>query len=308
MKADNFSFEDLNPSTIDKQLKQGVKTLTENMATIIVAVVIVMIFARVFFDVRIKDFFEMASYSDAVVIIIYSIVVQNTMAIKGNKNGKQDEEFIEARKEYKVIRDRIRDNGSPSIEEFCNYYVNNEYESARRGILSYTPLSYEIWQEHFEHLTPRKIKNLPKKYRVRIGERDAVFLITRKTKIRLAWLYKLKPVDITPEKLMIEFAYRMSRGGLPLTPEEELSRSDKILTVNTIILSSITGFIAFNLLTHFSWAALMSALTTLICVLYRGFASYYRHYVTFAERGPNYYAKQIEILVRYETWLKKEAG
>lgn len=304
--TDLFDLANYNPKKLDTTIKKGIRSAAENFASIVVVIVIVMIFARVFFGVQFKDYYKWATWGDIILVVLYSIVVQNTMGYKGDRNGKLDPEYITAQRDYTGMRDRIRAAGSPKIEEYCDHYINNELLLARRSVLSYTPINYDMWEEQFSGLTARQIKKLPKLYIYTVDGREKKVRISQKTKVRLIWLYNMEPVDITPEKLMTEFANRMSRGNLPLSPAELNERNNKMMTVNTVIMAAISGFIAWELISKFSAPALMSAFMTLFVVVYRGFVAYTKHYVAYSVRGPNYFNRQIEILAKYEAWMKGE--
>lgn len=304
MKSDTFSLESYNPNKLDESIKKGFKTLIENFVTIIAAAVIVAIFGRAFFGIEIKNFYRWTTWGDILVIVIFSYVMQITMAIKGDINGKRDEGYIAIRHKYKEIRDRIRLAGSPNLDAFCGHYIIKEFDGARRAVLSATPIPYDLWQKHFANLSPREIHKLKRSFKYDKDGNERRIHISRKTKLKLIILYHMEPVYVSPDSLMIEFSSRSRRGGLPTPPEEHLEKEDRKLRIGTVVMSAVTGFIAFRLLAQWSPDAIMSALMTLMCVLSRGFMSYTKHFLAYSNRGVQFTDKQIEILCEYEAWYK----
>lgn len=304
MKADTFTLEEYNPNKLDESIKKGFKTLIDNFVTIITSAVIVAIIGRAFFGIEIKDFIRWATWGDIIVIVIFSLVMESTMAIKGDINGKVDAKYIDIRQSYRTIRDRIRAIGAPRMEVFCDYYITKEFDTARRAVLSGTPIPFDVWKEYFENLSPRSILKLKKTFKYTKDEKEHYIHISRKTKRKLITVYRMSPIYISPDALMIEFASRTSRGGLPITPEEYLEKEDRKTKVGTLVMSILTGAITFKLLATFSPDALMSALMTLMCVMNRGFTSYTKHFLAYSSKGVRYTDKQIDILSEYEVWNK----
>lgn len=304
MKADNFSFDEYNPNRLDESIKKGFKSLIENFVTIIISAVVVAIVGRAFFGIEIKDFYRWATWGDVLVIVIFSYVMQITTAIKGDINGKVDEAYIAIRQKYRETRDKIRRMGSPKIEVFCDHYITKEFDTARRAVLSATPIPFALWKEQFESMSPRKILKLKKTFKYTKDDTEHYIHISRKTKRKLIAIYRMEPIYISPDSLMIEFASRTSRGGLPVTPEEYNEKEDRKTKIGTVVMSICTGAIAFKLLSAWSPDALMTALMTLMCVMSRGFVSYTKHFLAYSSKGVAYTDKQIDILSDYEAWYK----
>lgn len=306
-KNDLFDLENYNPKKLDTSIKRGVQQFAKNMASFIAAACAVVVIATTFFDITIAEIFGWHFLADAVLTVILFLAMQFSLEYNGIANGKTDPEYVAAREQYLAIRDRVRAKGSPMLDEFCDMYVAKELESVRRGLLSHTPVKYEIWQEHFADLEKREIRKLPKNFKYTYNGRERVLCLNKKTKAVLILIDKIDEISLNPDMLLIDNASGVKRGALSKAAEKWLKKKNYGLVAKTSLAGTFAVSIAFTLLTGFGPEALMYIAMKIFLIFYRGFVGYSTGYIAYAVHGTKYYDSQINILSQYEGWVREQS-
>ena len=221
-KSNPFVLDEYTPKALDTSLKTGVKTVMSNIATLIAIMCIMLLVAIFLFDVGLDDITVVTSKAvqsfvlDAVITVILYVTMQNSMITNGEKNGRTDEEFLEARSRTNVLREKAKKLGCPRMGAFCDRYVFRELENTRERRLTKIPMKYSEWLRVFGEMTRHDIKKLPRRFVYEADDgRQKVLIVTRKVRMILMNIASMEEQLFTPEMMMYDDTSHSCRSCRP---------------------------------------------------------------------------------------------
>lgn len=327
-----FKLDDYSPKTLDNSIKVGFKTVMSNIGSLLAIMCVVLLISMFLFDVSVEDVHLITAQAvrgfivDASVTVILYICMQNSMILNGEKNGRQDEEFMTARKNTNIKREAAKQKGCPRMGEFCDAYVAAELRNTRERRLTRIPMKYSEWERVFSQMSRHELKALgrweisfkprlqiqrPSKKFEYVGDdgRVRTLIMTRKVRMILKNIAGLEEQLFTPEMLMYDDTNRSWRR-LPLlpSPAEKIREKRRANYVPTIIFSIMTAVLAFKLIASPTWSTAVYCFFKLFGLIWRGAAGYSIGFLAYSVHGVQYYQSQEIRFNEYERWLASENG
>lgn len=309
-----IKIDEYSPKTLDNSLKVGFKTLMSNIGTLLAVMCIVLLISMFLFDVSVEDVHLITAQAvhsfivDASMTVILYICMQNSMIINGEKNGRQDEEFVQARKDTNRQREWAKALGCPRMGEFCDAYVAAELRNTRERRLTKIPMKYSEWQRVFGEMSRRDIRKLPRRFSYEANDgRIRELILTRKVRMILRNIAGLEEQLFTPEMLMYDDTNHSWRR-LPLlpSPAEKIREKRRANYVPTIVFSIMTAVLAFKLIASPTWSTAVYCFFKLFGLIWRGAAGYSIGFLAYSVHGVQYYQSQEIRFNEYRRWLDKK--
>lgn len=315
-KSNPFLINEYTPKALDASLKTGFKTVMSNIGTLLAVMCVVLLISIFLFDVGIEDISVVTAKAvqsfavDATITVILYICMQNSMILNGEKNGRLDDEFIEARKATNVLREWAKKLGCPRMGEFCDKYAAAELQNTRERRLTKIPMKYSEWLRVFGGMTRKDIKALPRRFTyVTDDERERVLIITRRVRLILRNIAGLEEQMFTPEMLMYDDTnHSWRRAPLLPSPVEKIREKRRANYVPTVIFSVMSAFLVFKLIASPTWSTAIYCLFKLFGLIWRGAAGYSIGYLAYSVHGVQYYQSQEIRFNEYKRMLESEDG
>lgn len=171
-----------------------------------------------------------------------------TMAI-GSEKAKKQEFFVQAKERYESLRDDIIKNHGTQINDFCQWYVQNELKAARANTLTEISMGYDEYVEKYLGKTRDELKKLN--------------LTDKQVKV-IASANRIKPVKL--ESWMITRSRRVSVHRMVVAPsaQEKQTKDSKIHFFISLVTTMLVSFIAVDVSKAFSIELLILALIRLV--------------------------------------------
>ena len=229
-----------------------------------------------------------------------------SMILNGEKNGRQDDEFIKARRDAAEKRSAAKSKGAPRIGEFCSAWSALELRDVITRRLSRIPMLYDEWRTHFEGKSKREISRMPKSVKIAMADgKEKKIRLTKKNKAILGIISALEERVFTPEMMMYDdssSAWR--RAPLMPSPEEKIVEKRRANYIPTIVFAVMTAFLVFKFSASPTWSTAIYCLFKLFGLVWRGGVGYSIGFLAYSVHGVKYY-QSIELRFNeYEEWLK----
>lgn len=192
--------------------------------------------------------------SEGIVTVALFVIGEIMMSRIGADGGKLDSEYVDARKEFRDLVDKVHDIGTSFINTFCDWQIDLEMEHATTTRLRSLRLTSADW-EKVKDMTRKEIK-------VKFG---------RKKARRIFALLDLDPVELNEAILLFDGSSDFSRGGIPISGEGYLQKqthSAKMI-LSSIFTGLLTVSVAISLTQDISWARVVYTVFKLVVLLYR---------------------------------------
>lgn len=313
-KSNPFLINEYTPKALDASLKTGFKTVMSNIGTMLAVMCIMLLVAIFLFDVSLEDVTVITSKAvrgfmlDAVITVILYIVMQNSMILTGEKNGRLDEEFLAARGRTNVLREQAKKIGCARMGEFCDRYVAAELRNTRERRLTKIPMKYSEWVRVFGNMTRHDIKHLPRSFEYEADDgRRRKLVVTRKIKLILGSIAQMEEQLFTPEMMMYDDTnHSWRRVPLLPSPTERIREKRRANYIPTIVFSVMTAMLVFKFVASPTWGTAIYCLFKLFGLIWRGAAGYSIGFLAYSVHGVQYYQSQEIRFHEYERWLELE--
>ena len=240
--------------------------------------------------------FGVSLISDGIVTVALFIIGEMMMMRVGADGGKLDQEYINAKKEFASLVERVNGIGTMFMAIFCEWQIDIELNQAVTSRLK----SLRFTQADWEKVRDMKYRELKQKY----GRKKAKSIVA---------LHRLEPVDLNEAILMFDDSSdAFSRGGVPISGEGYIRKKSHSfgLILTTIFTGLLTVSVAITLTSDISFSRVMYTAFKLVVLLFRmgkGYETGARAYNTVEVRqlqAKASYLRQYERFVNEKTYLK----
>ena len=175
----------------------------------------------------------------------------------GIKAGHSSDAYKAAVKRFGELRGSIEENHLDKMGEFCNHYIEEELRKTRMQYLSVVCIPYDVYLDKYVKLDKNEI--------------EALTDITCAQKKALKNANKVKPIKLTPEKIMTQGKAVHTRSALTISPEmmKVISRSIKMFKMG--FTTFFTILIALDIILEPSWTVFAGVCFKLATVVINGF-------------------------------------
>lgn len=214
-------------------------------------VVIAMVLSLTDFTLAPGDFRNFTALS--LFLYVVTTIVYRNRYNRGKLRGRNDPEYKEALKEYRIAKEKISEGGiASSIPAFCQYYKAHELKEYRKGMLADVDMDYDEYMKSYRQLSFWQAWRLPMPYHTRMAI----------IKCNYARPIKLTPGLITNESGEADREKLISQSGI------ERERIDKL---KQIIWRGVVVFlgcmIAVNIIFDFSLIAIARWLVRMLPIV-----------------------------------------
>ena len=226
------------------------------------------------------------------VLIFCAYSMYINCADSGMRAGKLSTLYIKQKTKYDELKEKIvKSNQQTRLIEFCLHYKEEELRNSRKDILDEVGLDYNTYVKNYVGLDNNTIQNKTELSSVQI---DAIIRAN-----------SVKPVKLTAEMIMKCGRGYKRRNPLGVRPEIKRYWHYGIKLVTTVIISSLTGMIALELIKNPTWATFAELCLKLLTVVLSGFTGYKMGYESITIDTVNYITDQIDLLTQFEQYLGK---
>ena len=193
--------------------------------------------------------------SEGIVTVALFVIGEIMMSKIGSDGGKLDPDYVDARKEFDALTDRVNAIGTTFMNLFCDWQIDIEMEHATLTRLRSMRLTTSDWD---------KLKDLTKDELVaRYGKKKAKDIMALK---------ELEPIELNEAILLYDGSLSgFARGGVPISGEGYLHKKTHSpqMILSAIFTGLLTVSVAITLTQDISWARVVYTAFKLVVLLYR---------------------------------------
>lgn len=271
----------------NEAVKKMAKTVTQNLYTYLCIAIPLLLICTIWTDFTLPSL-GWGLAGDGVLTVILMVVGERVMVKVGAFGGKLDDEYLEAKKRYKIAVAEAKKRCVPLLTSFCEWQIDVEFERAKRSRCSRLRIKYEDYIRLYEGKKLDELKQaLPLEKAVQVD------LINR-----------MEPIELTPDMLLYECSRREERHEITISGEEY--EETKMYGKKGLLISVVTCVICIGLPITWVGGATLSrivyTLGKLAVLLYRmckGYGEGAKAYHTVEVRHLNSKSDYLEDFVQF---------
>ena len=274
------------------QNKKTLGSFIGNMGLIVAALTLICTCATFFTDISLASVMTVEFSLSFIILLFCSYTMYFSMADTGARRGAQDEEFLNAKKQYEELRGELEASGGIfSLGEFCHKYTASELISSQKSILLSAGISYREFEENYKGVEK---KDLPRE----LGKKR-IKIISRANSI--------KPIVLTPDMLLS--AGRKSHARNPLAKAPEKQRA--LHAIGALLPTTLTSFFAVSVVCSIinepTMATVTECIIKLFALIWNGTKGYAMGYNNISREASEYLLGRCQVLSSAISEAKKEA-
>lgn len=175
----------------------------------------------------------------------------------GVKAGYSADNYKESVARFDELKKKIEGSMLTRMDDFCNYYCDEELRKVRMQYLSVVCIPYDVYIEKYVTLGNKEV--------------DALTDLKEGQKKAIKKANKVKRIKLTPERIMTLGKTIHTRSVLAITPNtmKNIAFSTKILKMS--IISLCMSVIAFDVIVQPTWTVFAGVCLKLVTVVINGF-------------------------------------
>lgn len=280
----------MDPTEINEKGKHAASWLKRSYKRIISFLLLAFIIFTMILDLSLQ--IELTMQDIGMYAILMTVYIINLVlnADDGREAGRQNKRYIEQRKAYYEINNRMIGSGcSRFLPQFCRERREQNLIERRRVVLSRVNIGYGTYLTKYVGQEPPA--DLPK------DKRKAIKLAN-----------SLKPEELTASMLLHEGKKEVDARIIGEDPNKRylIELLTKILSAAfmTLIIGDVVGSSASGP----SLASIAAGLAKLISYLVSGYFGYYTGYNNIALNVTDYMRQQTRVLHEFEAWYVEKGG
>ena len=200
----------------------------------------------------------------------------------GIKNGYATEGYKKSVERFDELKNRIEESMLSRMNEFCNYYVDEELRKTRMQYLSVVCIPYDEYMEKYVTLGKDEI--------------DALDNLTKPQKKAIKKANRTHRIKLTPERIMTQGKTFHTRSVVAFTPDvlKNITFSVKIFKMGFI--SICMSLIALDVILQPSWTVFAEVCLKLATVVINGFDGHKDGYNNITVHTVNYVNNQCSLM------------
>jgi hypothetical protein len=200
----------------------------------------------------------------------------------GTKRGYSTDVYKNSVDHFEEHKKKIEDNMLPRMNEFCNYYVDEELRISRMQYLSVACIPYDVYMEKYVKLDKTDI--------------EALTELTSTQKKAVIKANKIDRIKLTPEMILTRGRTVHTRSGLTTNPRVLKNISFSIKMVKMSFISICMSLIALDLILEPSWTVFAEVCLKLVTVVINGFDGDKEGFNIIAVHTVNYMDSQTSLM------------
>lgn len=245
----NTGVEDYSATQLKKTINRAKKNLVKNIPGIIVWVILFIVALATFVEF---EFQKIATLNFAAASVAYALCTYLMFFLKKNigmNRGRREKGYLEAKENHETKCKTVLDLYSTgvSLAEFCAAWVMQEYERARKAILSGTGVTEEEWQKFAPlgslvrkiTIRSKRLKKQLKKEKINQQEYDLLVELKAmkgEKKLAIACACLVQKQRLTPSDIIYESSNREARERTPISLKSVERKQDITQLITTTVL------------------------------------------------------------------------
>ena len=281
----NTGVEDYSATQLKKGFNKLKKDLVKNLPGIIVWVILVLV---VLATVAEFEFRKVFSLDFAAQSLVYALCTYLTFFLKkhiGMNRGRQEMGYLEAKRihEEKVKEVLALFSDGVSLASFCAYWVMQEFNRARKTILSGSGVTDDEWQKfaplgslvHKVSYRTKRLKKQLKKEKINQQEYDLLLELKAmkgEKKLAITCACLVRKQRLTPSDIVYESANREARERTPISLKTVERKQDIIqLASTTAMMFGVMVILPVPTVTEITLQTIIFGLLRVVSLLWTAF-------------------------------------
>ena len=175
----------------------------------------------------------------------------------GIKAGYATDVYKNAVKRFSELKAEIECSCLSKMGDFCQHYIDEELKKTRMHHLSVVCITYEEYLEKYVKLGKKEI--------------DAIPELTSAQKKAIKDANAVKPIKLTPEKIMTQGKSVYTRSALATSPETMKNIALGVKIFKMSVISICMSMVALDIILEPSWTVFAGVCLKLATVVINGF-------------------------------------
>ena len=254
-----------------------------NARTLIMAFILFTMVVVMTTDIRLVTISSIRDLGLEFFVILFGSYWMYVCCVDGGiKNGYATDVYKASVTRFEELKSKIDETILSRMDEFCNHYVEEELRKTRMQYLSLVCIPYDIYIEKYANLGKREI--------------DALADVTSSQKKAIKRANGVKPIKLTPERIMTLGKTVHTRSVLAITPDamKNIAFGTKIIKMSFI--SICMSLIALDIILEPSWTVFAVVCLKLATVVIHGFDGHMEGYNNITVHTVNYVNNQCSLM------------
>lgn len=175
----------------------------------------------------------------------------------GIKRGYETDAYKASVTRFEEVKKRIEDTMLPRMSEFCTHYIAEELRKTRMQYLSISCIPYDVYMEKYVTLGNKEI--------------NANTELTSLQKKAVKKANRVKPIKLTPERIMTQGVTLHGRNVLAFTPDTMKNLAFGVKLAKMSFISICMALVALDVILEPSWTVFAGVCLKLATVVINGF-------------------------------------
>jgi hypothetical protein len=238
--------------------KSFAKTIFGNARIFVIALVFFTVIVVTTTDIRFVTIRSLADLGVDFFIFLFVSYGMYVCCVDGGVSaGYATKVYEESVERFTTLKNKIEDTMLTRMNDFCNYYCDEELRKMRMQYLSVVCIPYDVYLAKYVTLGKKEvnaIKDLKSREKKAIIKANAV-----------------RRIKITPERIMTLGKNVRTRSVLAVSPDtmKRIAMSKKM--VRMLIISAFMTTIAFDMMAEPTWVVFAGCVLKLAAVAFQGY-------------------------------------
>ena len=200
----------------------------------------------------------------------------------GISKGYTTEAYKASVKKFEELKSRLEESMLPRMNDFCNYYIDEDLRKARMQYLSLVCIPYDEYLEKYVNLGKKEVKS-----------RSDLTSLQKSAIIKANKVHRIK---MNPTMLMTLGKTTHSRSGLSPSPTTLKNIAFSVKIVKMSFISIGMSLIALDIILEPSWAVFAEVCLKLATVIINGFDGHREGFNNITVHTVNYVDAQSSLM------------
>lgn len=277
----------MDPTEINEKGKAAGSWLKRSYKKIISAFLLVLIVFTMVLDLSVKvdlTLRDIGTYAILMTVYILNLILN---ADDGRDHGRQNKRYVDQRKAYYEINDRMTNSGcSRFLPQFCRERRECNLIERRRAVLSRVNIGYATYLTKYVGKKPPRDLSREKRKAIKIAN-------------------SLKPEELTASMLLHEGKKEVDPRILGEDPTKRYFSELFMKICGAAVVTFVIGDIAGVNASGPTLASVAAGIGKLVSYLVSGYFGYYTGYNNVALTVTDYMRQQTRVLHEFEAWYQE---
>ena len=254
-----------------------------NARTLLIALILFTVIVVMTTDIKLVTISSITDLGLEFFLILFSSYGMYICCADGGiKRGYETDTYTASVARFEETKKRIEDTMLPRMSEFCTYYVAEELRKTRMQYLSVSCIPYDVYMARYVTLGNKEI--------------DACTELTSLQKKAVKRANRVRPIKLTPERIMTQGMTLHSRNVLAFTPDTMKNIAFSVKLAKMSFISICMSLIALDVILEPSWTVFAGVCLKLATVVINGFDGAKEGFTNITVHTVNYVNNQSSLM------------